>query len=198
MVRDRDDGDLGLDPLDEDLRLVWAPVWPVRILHFPVRTFGQFRRRAEISVSAGGWGDRRRFRRLRAIVEEGRLEDLYGQLVCDEVAIEEGISEGRLVRDERLARFLPLCPDPLSGTPAEICVEPAPAELERELDELEFDAMRLLGRTQRFTMLQVDRLRNRVFELQTKLANRRAGVRPGALLRGARRRLGRWRTPRER
>jgi hypothetical protein len=105
------------------------------------------------------------------------------------VAIEEGISEGRLVRDDRLARFLPPCPDPLSGGPAEICVQPAPAELERELDELEFDAMRLLGRTQRFTMLQVDQLRNRVFELQARSVSRRAGVRPGALLRSARRRL---------
>ncbi|MEK6325966.1 MAG: glycosyltransferase family 2 protein [Actinomycetota bacterium] len=193
MVRDRSDGDFGLDPPGEDLRLVWTPAWPVRILHFPVRTFDQFRRRAEISLSAGGWPDRGRFRRLRTIVEEGRLEDLYGQLTCDEVAVKEGISEGRLVRDDRLARFLPLCLDPLSGPPAEICVEPAPAELERELGELEFDAMRLLGRTQRFTMLQVDRLRNRVFELQARSAARRAGVRPGALLRGARRRLGRWR-----
>ena len=49
---------------------------------------------------------------------------------------------------------------------------------------------------QRFTMVQLDRLRNRVFELQTRLAERRAGARPGALLRGARRRLGRWRAGR--
>jgi hypothetical protein len=193
MVRD---GNLGPGLPAEDLRLVWAPVWPVRILHFPVRAFDQFRRRAEISLSAGGWGNRGPFRRLRKIAEQGRLDELYEQLVCDGEAVAEGISEGRLVRDERLARFLPLCPDPLSGSRAEVGIEPAPAELERELAELEFDAMRLLARTQRFTMVQLDRLRNRVFELQTRLAERRPGARPGALLRGAGRRLGRWRARR--
>jgi len=196
MVRDGGNGSLGADPPAEELRLVWAPVWPVRILHFPVRGWDQFRRRAEISLSAGGWGNHGRFRRLRKIADEGRLGELYEQLVCDGEAVAEGISEGRLVRDERLARFLPLCPEPLSGSPAEVRIEPAPAELERELAELEFDAMRLLARTQRFTMVQLDRVRNRVFELQTRLAERRAGARPGALLRGARRRLGRWRAGR--
>jgi hypothetical protein len=196
MVRDDRDGNLGPGLPAEDLRLVWAPVWPVRILHFPVRAFDQFRRRAEISLSAGGWGDHGRFRRLRKIAEEERLGELYQQLVCDGEAAAEGISEGRLVRDERLARFLPLCPDPLSGSRAEVCIEPAPAALKRELAELEFDAMRLLARTLRFTLLHHDRLRNRVFDLQTRLAERRAGVRPGALLRGVRHRLGRWRAGR--
>lgn len=198
MVRDRRDGDLEQASPHEDIRLVWAPRWPLRVLHFPVRTFEQFRRRTEISLSAGGWGDRGRFRRLRAIVEEGRLGELYGELVCDDQAVSDGISACRLVRDERLAQFLPLCPDPLSGLEAEVHIDPAPAELELELAELEFDAMRLLARTQRFTMLQLDRFRDRVFDLQTKLAERRAGGRPGALLRGARRRLVRLRAGRTR
>jgi hypothetical protein len=196
MVRDRDDGDRGLHLPGEDLRLVWAPAWPVRILHFPVRSLDQFRRRAEISLSAGGWGDRGRYGRLRGILEQGRLGELYGQLVCDDDTVAVAISDGRLVRDERLARLLPLCPDPLSDSRAEICVELSPEELERELTELEFDAMRLLARTQRYTMLQLDRLRDRVFELQAKLAGRRAGVRRAAFLRGARRHLGQWRAGR--
>jgi hypothetical protein len=192
----RDNGASGVDGPEEDVRLVWAPVWPVRILHFPVRDFDQFRLRAEISLIAGGWGDRGRFGRLREIAEQGRLDELYSQLVLDDEATAEGIADGRLVRDERLARFLPLCPDPLSAERAELRVEPAPAELERELAELEFDAMRLLARTMRFTMLHQDRLRSRVFELQAKLAERPARGRPEALLRGARRRLGRWRAGR--
>jgi hypothetical protein len=192
MVRDGRGDDLGFDVPREDVRLVWAPKWPVRILHYPVRDFDQFRRRAEISLSAGGWGDRGRFGRLRRIAEEGRLDELYRQLVCDDRAVREGISEGRLMRDERLPRFLPLCPDPLSGSKTVVRIEPAPAELERELAELEFDAMRLLARTQRFTMLQVDHLRNRVFELQAKLITQRRGVLPRALLRTATRLLGRW------
>jgi hypothetical protein len=189
----RDDRAPGVDRPDEDVRLVWAPVWPVRILHFPVRDLDQFRRRAEITLNAGGWGDGGRFGRLREIAEKDRLGELYSQLVFDDEATSEGISDGCLVRDERLARFLPRCPNPLSAGRAQVRIEPTPAELERELAELEFDAMRLLARTMRFTMLHHDRLRERVFELQTKLAKRRARGRPGALLRGARRRLGRWR-----
>jgi hypothetical protein len=171
-------------------------VWPVRILHFPVRDFDQFRRRAEISLTAGGWGERGRFGRLREIAEEDRLGELYSQLVFDDEATAEGISNGLLVRDERLARFLPLCPNPLSAEGAEVPIAPAPADHERELAELEFDAMRLLARTMRFTMLNQDRLRSRVYELQAKLAGRPARSRPAALARSARRRLGRWWTGR--
>jgi hypothetical protein len=98
---------------------------------------------------------------LREVVDGGRLGELYAELVCDDAAVEEGIAAGRFVRDERLARRLPRCPHPLSGAPAVVRVEPDPIELERELAELEFDAMRLLTRTQRFTLLQLDRLRDR-------------------------------------
>jgi hypothetical protein len=192
----RDNGEPGIGRPTEDVRLVWAPVWPVRILHFPVRDFDQFRRRAEISLTAGGWGRRGRFGRLREIADEGRLGELYSQLVFDDEATAEGISNGLLVRDERLARFLPLCPNPLSAERAEVPVAPASADLERELAELEFDAMRLLARTMRFTMLHQDRLRSRVFELQAKLAERPARRRPATLVRSARRRLGRWRAGR--
>ena len=177
----------------EDIRLVWAPAWPIRILHFPVRSLEQFERRAQISLSAGGWGEHGRYGRLREVVDSGRLGELYAELVCDDAAVEEGIAAGRFVRDERLARRLPRCPHPLSGAPAGVRVEPDPIELERELAELEFDAMRLLTRTQRFTLLQLDRLRDRAFELQTKLGKLRAGRRPGMLLQVAKRRWGDWR-----
>jgi Glycosyl transferase family 2 len=187
----RDNG--GLDASAEDVRLVWAPAWPIRILHFPVRSFEQFKRRAEISLSAGGWGDHGRFGRLREMLDGGRLEELYAELVCGDAAVEEGIAAGRLVRDERLARLLPRCPHPLSAAPGGVRVEPDPIELECELAELEFDAMRLLTRTHRFTLLQLDRLRDRAFELQTKLGKLRAGRRPGTLLQVTKRRLSEWR-----
>ena len=183
----------GVDVPAEDIRLVWAPAWPIRILHFPVRSLEQFERRAQISLSAGGWGEHGRYGRLREVVDGGRLGELYAELVCDDAAVEEGIAAGRFVRDERLARRLPRCPYPLSGAPAGVRVEPDPIELERELAELEFDVMRLLTRTQRFTLLQLDRLRDRAFELQTKLGDLRTARQPGTLLQVAKRRWGDWR-----
>jgi len=144
----------------DETRLVWAPRWPVRILHFPVRSSAQFKRRTEIAIFEGRFPDWGRFRRLREQFEEGRLEELYIELLWDDTALEAGIRDGLLTRDERLARLLPKCPDPISGAPAgSVRVEPEPGELQREEAELEFDAMHLLGRTQRWLIVQRERTR---------------------------------------
>jgi hypothetical protein len=165
-VRDPDGGDSESPPEDET-RLVWAPVWPLRILHFPVRSFDQFKRRTEIAIFEGRFPDWGRFRRLREQYEGGRLDELYADLVVDDAGVEEGIRAGRLVRDERLARLLARCPDPLAGAePGTVRVEPAPGELERDRVELEFDAMQLLGRTERWLMVQRERTRERIEALE--------------------------------
>jgi hypothetical protein len=153
-----------------EIRLVWAPHHPLRIFHFPLRSFEQFRKRTEIFLRHGGWRDTGRFRRLRYAYEKGRLEELYAELVWDDSRIEEGIRDGELVRDDRFAKLLPQCPDPLSGAPAgSVRVEPDAEDLARETVEVEDDAMRLMSRTQRFTMLQLDRSRERLDEVRGKL-----------------------------
>src|SRR5919201_2589144 len=120
-------------------RLVWAPKWPLRILHFPVRSFAQFRRRTEVAIFEGHYPDWGRFRRLRELYEQGQFEELYADLVLDDDDVAEGIEAGRLVPDERFARVLANCPDPLGGRrPGTVRVEPRPAEAERERDQLEF------------------------------------------------------------
>ena len=175
-----------------DVRLVWAPVWPLRILHFPVRSLEQFRKRTEISIEHGGFREGGRFRRLRERYERGDIEQLYAELVWDDTAVAEGIDEGRLVRDERIARLLPRCPDPLApGEAAPVRVEPDPQELERERVEVELDAMRLLTRTQRFTMLQVDRARRRIDELRDENERLKARLDRGSLAARLRRLFGR-------
>jgi hypothetical protein len=167
IVRDPE-GSNSARAVDEN-RLVWAPRWPMRILHFPVRSSGEFKRRTEIAIFEGRFPDSGRFRRLREQFEEGRLEELYAELVWDDAALEAGIRDGRLMRDERLARLLPECPDPLSGGPAgSVRVEPEPDELQREEAELEFDAMQLLGRTERWLIVQRDRSRERNEALQSQ------------------------------
>ena len=88
------------------------------------------------------------------------MDELYAELLWDDAALDAGIRDGRLVRDERLAHLLPMCPDPLSGAPAgSVRVEPEPDELRREQAELEFDAMHLLGRTERWLIVQRERAR---------------------------------------
>ena len=157
------------DGADEDIRLVWAPVWPLRIFHFPVRSFEQFRRRTEISLRHGGFRDSGRFRRLRRHYEEDRLDELYSELTWTDEQVADGLREGVLVRDERIASLLPRCPDPLitaeSGTVPVVVAEP---DLERERAEVELDAMRLMTRTQRFSMLRLDQARERLDELHAK------------------------------
>ncbi|MEK6325968.1 MAG: glycosyltransferase family 2 protein [Actinomycetota bacterium] len=151
----------------EDIRLVWAPTWPIRIFHFPLRSFEQFRRRTEISLHQGGFRDSGRFRRLRWHYEQERLEELYAELIWDDGAVDDGIRERKLVRDGRIAELLPRCPDPLTpGPPAELRITPDPEALEAEREEVQLDAMRLLTRTQRFTMLRHNKDRRRIDRLQ--------------------------------
>lgn len=153
----------GGDDEREDIGLVWAPHWPVRIMHFPVRSFEQFRVRTEISMKAGGFREGGRFKRLAEAYEQGTLDELYEGLVSSDEALEAEVAAGRMVRDERLAELLPRCPDPLEGgEPGSVAVEWGEAEVAAELDALEYDAMRLLARTQRFQMLQIERQRERL------------------------------------
>jgi hypothetical protein len=164
VIRNRELGTGSWPP--EDTRFVWAPWWPVRILHFPVRSAAQFRRRTQIAIFEGMFPDRGRFRRLREHYEAGRFEDLYAELIFDRAEVEEGLETGRLVTDERFARLLATCADPLDGGPSgTLRVEPTPEELERDRAALEFDAMHVLARTSRWLMVTRDRNRERIVKL---------------------------------
>jgi hypothetical protein len=165
----RDPGGSEAVPGELETRLVWAPTWPLRILHFPVRSFPQFKRRAEIAIFEGRFPDWGRFRRLRETYEEGNFEELYAELVLGDAEVEEGIAAGRLLRDERFARLLPRCPDPLDGGSAgSLRVDPAPDELREEQAELEFDAMHLLARNERWLTVQRTRTHKRIETLESQ------------------------------
>lgn len=167
----RDEGDSSQDEqLADETKLVWAPAWPLRILHFPVRSFAQFKRRTEVAIFEGQYPDWGRFKRLRELYEQGKLEEVYADLVLDDDDVAEGIREGQLVRDERFATLLPECPDPLDGGgPGSVRVEASPEDAARERAQLEFDAMQLLGRTSRWTGIQRDRNRDRIESLEGQL-----------------------------
>jgi hypothetical protein len=133
-----------------------APIFSVRILHFPVRSLEQFRRRVDAALLHDpGRGPRAR---LKERYEAEGIEGIYADLYLDDAAVEAGIAEGRLVRDTRPRDFLALCPDPLAGTEA---TAPRPPELsgdelKRERHELERDTMEALARHARLIEARLD------------------------------------------
>src|SRR5215210_7018322 len=103
---------VGAEPEDRDL-LVPAPVWPIRILHFPLRSYGQYEARVRrIALQERADLDGRR-RQLHDEYVAGRLPKVYADLVRQD-RLEAGLAAGRLVRDTGLRDYLHACPDPLA------------------------------------------------------------------------------------
>ena len=173
----------------EDRELVWAPTFPARVLHFPIRSFEQYKRRVETTIFHGGFSDKAHDD-LRERYEAGKLGELYAELVVDEDDVESEIATGRLVRDQGLRDFLEECPDPLAGPTAGRRADgPAGAEraqaaeraektngarqddsaLQAEREAIELDAMASLARTQRSLIRQLDTHRTRLKRQRRRL-----------------------------
>lgn len=168
----------GRDEGVSDVRFVWAPKWPLRILHFPVRSLGQIRRRTEVLLYEGGFRDKGRQARLRERFEREGPEPIYADLLMGDDEVRAGLSSGELIRDERLRNVLGQCPDPLSAEAPEagsVELRPDSHELESELSALERDAMRSITRAHYRVTLAQNRLLKRVDKLERRLAERTAG-----------------------
>ena len=163
----------------DDGRLVFAPVFPARVLHLPLRSFEHYRRRVEIMLR-GGFDDQAR-ERLRDAYENGRLEDLYAEVVVDDEAAEQGVREGRLVIDERL-RGLGALVDGATPSPAG-----NGADVEAERAEVAFEGMRALTRAQQGLIRQRDKLRGRANRKERKLRQLEEADRDARGMRGLRR-----------
>jgi hypothetical protein len=98
---------------EDPLELVIAPTFPVGVLHFPFRTFEQYRRRVEIARDNGQLQRNEEGRAVRRALEEGRLEEIYGRLTLDDDAVAAGIADGWLVEQTSFRAYLAACPDPL-------------------------------------------------------------------------------------
>ncbi len=157
----------------DDVRFVWAPWWPLRVLHFPVRSLAQIRRRIEVLLYEAGFTDKGRRARLRERYEAEGAERIYAGLIAGDEAVRSGLETGEMVRDARLSELLARCPDPLgpeAPAPGSVRVQPAPDDLAAELAMLEQDAMRAISRAHfRVTMAQ-KRLLDRVERLERRLA----------------------------
>jgi hypothetical protein len=79
---------------------------PIVGLHFPFRSFALFERRVGRDIRSEGQATvAERFGPRFELHRAGRLREAYEREVPSEREIEDGIREGRLVRDERLKRF---------------------------------------------------------------------------------------------
>jgi hypothetical protein len=182
-------------PGEAEERLVPYPGYPLRIFHLPLRSFAQYRGKVEAMLNDPVSGDAGMRGRLAAARDEGRLEDLYAELTSDDAAIERGVAEGRLVRDERLRDFMRACPDPLAGGgPRPSVPEPSAEELEEETRQLELDAAHVLARTSRMLQIRHDRAREQVRKLAKQVERLKAKaarpVRQTSLASRLRKRLG--------
>lgn len=148
----------------DDGRLVFAPVFPARVLHLPLRSFEHYRNRVEIMLR-GGFDDQAR-ERLRAAYDSGRLDEMYAELAVDDEAAAEGVREGVLVIDERLRRVLPrfAADGGHAGEP-----ELSASEIEAERADVAFEGMRALTRAQQGLIRQRDKLRRRARRKERKL-----------------------------
>jgi hypothetical protein len=89
-------------------RLVDSPLiplrgwYPIEFFHFPVRSVEQAERKYSYQEIAPGQAPSPYYERVRAFVAEGRVRDLYDELVVDDDALERGLADESLVVDTRL------------------------------------------------------------------------------------------------
>jgi hypothetical protein len=89
-------------------RLIDSPLlplrgwYPVEFFHFPVRSLEQCERKYAHQQTGPGQTPSPYYDRVRALIEEGRLEELYESLLVDDAALERGLQDGSLIIDTRL------------------------------------------------------------------------------------------------
>jgi hypothetical protein len=130
---------------DEPLDLLIAPTFPVGVLHFPVRTFDQYRRRVEIARDNGQLERNPDARAVRDALAEGRLEEVFERITLDDSAIARGIDEGWLVEQTSFRDYLATCRDPLADGEVTTVDVPTGGGAPT-LDELRDDAMYAITR----------------------------------------------------
>jgi len=151
----------------DDGRLVYAPVFPARVLHLPLRSYEQYRRRVEVMLR-GGFDDGAR-QQLREAYESGGLAEAYAELAVDDEEARRGVAEGTLVIDDRLARVLPHYAGGGGGEAPPAVASDLAAD---EQAEVAFEGMRALTRSQQVLMRQRDNLRERLDRKDEKLKQR--------------------------
>jgi hypothetical protein len=95
--------------------------------------------------------------KVRRAMREDNLEGFYAHHLEDDVEIERGLAAGRLVHDVRFREFM----ERIADSPAAVARPVATQDsgdptLAAERAQLEYDAMHVLGRTERMLMIRQD------------------------------------------
>jgi hypothetical protein len=86
-----------------DTSLVPLRGWyPVEFFHFPVRTLEQCELKYAHQQTGPNTTPSPYYDRVRKLIAEGRLEEVFDSLMVDDTALERGLEEGSLVVDTRL------------------------------------------------------------------------------------------------
>ncbi len=130
---------------ESQLELLLAPTFPLAVHHFPLRSFGQYRRMVETALAND---QLREGEAVRSAFEAGRLEEVYARLTLDDEAVKRGLANGWLVEDTEFRDYLAACPETLdgAGTPPPGSRAWSEERRRRELAELEADVMYALSR----------------------------------------------------
>jgi Glycosyl transferase family 2 len=132
---------------EQELELAVAPIFPLEILHFPLRSFDQYRRKVELARREGRLDRDEQSREVLAALEQGRLEDVYRELALDDAAVARGIAAGWLVEDRDFRDYFIECPAQLDGGPSPPGSSAWPEERRRsELEARRFDGMYVISR----------------------------------------------------
>ena len=99
------------DTIEAEGWLTPAPVFPMRILHYPVRSYDQYRRRVEISLAGERHTGDERAQEIYAALGEDRLEEVYANYAPQDAAVADAIERGHLVEDTRIRDVIRDCPD---------------------------------------------------------------------------------------
>jgi hypothetical protein len=89
-------------------RLIDSPLvplrgwYPIEFFHFPVRSREQCERKYSYQEVAPGQSPSPYYDRVRALIDEGRADEVWKSLVVDGEALQRGLGEGSLVMDTRL------------------------------------------------------------------------------------------------
>ncbi|HEY8467824.1 MAG TPA: glycosyltransferase family 2 protein [Solirubrobacterales bacterium] len=149
-----------------------ALTWPIRVLHFPVRSAEQFRTRVERAYEAGRHSAVARARELYAALDAGTLARRYAEATYDDGAIEAGLASGELARDTRLRDFLRRCPGPDEPVPADALAGLGPEPGEEE--ELADDGLAALLRAEQLAEGRLRTARRRLRRLERELERLRS------------------------
>ncbi len=158
---------------ERELDLVLAPVFPIGVLHFPLRSFEQYRKKIAIADHNQMWDRNAETRALHEAYREGRLEGVFEDLTLDDQTVAEGLAEGWLVEDTDFRDYLGACPGVFDHT------EPPPGarawsaeRREAALEELREDGMYVISR---YIQTVASKKRKRHLQLR-KLSQLRAGA----------------------